>query len=269
MHTTFQKKAKKGKIPEIEAHLATTKKLLQERAEAVARLGQSLQSVETKEAAGASSASSQIGNKMCQSKLMNVADYRLYLGSITDHRHATDVKAYINLIDEGSNAIREKLAGAEATTGDQKKRSRRFDRTFYRTCVSEGLRNVCYKFVLPPFRAGIKMEDNLTGSGFSYDKVLPGEGGDHDPRKWVAPVISTDPSTFTSDLVGSGELVLLSAITGGEDENINEHPELKDPLRGCRYVAAMELAYEPRIRRHLRDIYRKHCALSSRPTNIN
>lgn len=266
MHTTFQKKAKKGKIPEIEAHLATTKKLLQERAEAVARLGQSLQSVETKEAAGASSASSQIGNKMCQSKLMNVADYRLYLGSITDHRHATDVKAYINLIDEGSNAIREKLAGAEATTGDQKKRSRRFDRTFYRTCVSEGLRNVCYKFVLPPFRAGIKMEDNLTGSGFSYDKVLPGEGGDHDPRKWVAPVISTDPSTFTSDLVGSGELVLLSAITGGEDENINEHPELKDPLRGCRYVAAMELAYEPRIRRHLRDIYRKHCALSTRPT---
>ena len=54
-----------------------------------------------------------------------------------------------------------------------------------------------------------------------------------------------DPSRFASDLVSSGELVLVGSM------NKDELDEVNDPLRGCRYVAAMELAYEPRIRKQL------------------
>jgi len=127
---------------------------------------------------------------------------------------------------------------------DGRKRSRRFNRDYYRTCVADGLRAIAYQFMLPPFRAGIKLEDTLTtGSIFNYEKALPGEGGG-DPLAWVAPIIpDASPAEFANKLISSGELVLLSSLQGLDEI------ESTDPLRGCRYVAAMELAYEPRIRR--------------------
>jgi len=265
-----EKKAKKAKIPEVEAHLATTQQLLHARSTAVVSVANSLKDAEARVAALASGGSeagpqSQMASRMCQSKLWNSSDYRDYLSSITDYRHATDVKGYLNLIGEGNDAIRAKVMGADASDADKTKRSRRFDRTFYRTCVSEGLRNICYKFVLPPFRAGIKLEDNLSSAtGFVYSKELPGD--DSSPHKWVPPTVPSSPQDFASELVGSGELVLLSATMGQSEADIADHPEFKDPLRGCRYVAAMELAYEPRIRRHLRSIYRNNCTVSTRPT---
>ncbi|EED89929.1 SUPT6H,-like protein to suppressor of ty 6 [Thalassiosira pseudonana CCMP1335] len=118
----------------------------------------------------------------------------------------------------------------DSVNKDKVKRSRRFDWDYYRTCVGEGLRGICYKFVLPPFRVGIKLEETLTKStGFTYDR-----------------------------------LVLLSSAR--EDAAWDDNPEMMDPLRGCRYVAAMELAHEPRIRRHLRDIYRAEACITTRPT---
>ena len=252
-----------------------TQQLLNARAQAFIAINENLENAKAREAeatgGGEAGAQSMIAKKMCQSKLWNAGDYQAYLSSITEYRHAADVKGYLNLIGEGNDAVRTKVLGANSTDGDKKKRSRRFDRTFYRTCVSEGLRNVCYKFVIPPFRAGIILEDNLTkgGPGFSFDKKLPGEGSD-DPARWVPPTVPSTPQEFAGDLVGSGELVLLSEVMGRAGDvldSLKEHPELQDPLRGCRYVAAMELAYEPRIRRHLRHIYRNNCTLSTRPTS--
>ena len=161
----------------------------------------------------------------------------------------------------------------DETRKKQRKRSRRFDRDFYRTCVSEGLRSICYRFLLAPNRVGIKLEDNLTRGGFDFTKTMPGENttgagenseGFGDPLKWVPKTIpSSAPMDFANELVGTGELVLLSSTGSGADP---ADLEAKDPLRGCRYVAAMELAHEPRIRKHLRTIYRRMALLTTNPT---
>jgi len=101
---------KKAKIPEVEAHLATTQQLLHARSSAVVSVANSLKDAEARVAALASGGSeagpqSQMASRMCQSKLWNSSDYRDYLSSITDYRHATDVKGYLNLIGEGNDAI--------------------------------------------------------------------------------------------------------------------------------------------------------------------
>ena len=210
--------------------------------------------------------------KMCIDKLWHYGDYSEYVLTILEYRHVMDMKGYLNLIKEGNDAIKDKassLGGLSGKDKDKKKRSRRFDWDYYRTCVSEGLRNICYKFVLPPFRAGIKLEDTLTSSsGFLYERTLPGEDEEEfgDPKQWIAPKIEgSSPQDFASELIGSGELVLLS--TARDDTSWDNNPEMDDPLRGCRYVAAMELAHEPRIRRHLRDIYRSEVVITTRPTS--
>ena len=144
---------------------------------------------------------------------------------------------------------------------EQQKRSRRFDRDLYRTCVADGLRAVCYKFLLPPNRVGVKLEDNITSGSFNFSKIMPGEEGQEgagSPLKWAAPTVLEPPKEFASNLIGSGDLVLLSTSNTSKD--------IDDPFRGCRYVAALELAAEPRIRKHLRNIYRKHALLTSKPT---
>mmetsp|Transcript_14099 Transcript_14099/g.20794 ORF Transcript_14099/g.20794 Transcript_14099/m.20794 type:complete len:1665 (+) Transcript_14099:977-5971(+) len=268
------KQTKKKLKSSLESRLKTVQELQEARAETVAQLATSLRVAEAANANSLLTQSTVIATskKICQSKLLNVSDYRQYLSSLTDVRHVSDVSRYLNLIREGNEAVRSKnaLAGGGSKEEKNKKRSRRFDRDYYRTCVSEGLRSICYQFTVSPFRAGIMLEDNLTlAGGFSYDRILPGEEdleGGFDPKKWAAPVVDgADPTTFASDLVGSGELVLLSSTQGSETDP--NHPELKDPLRGCRYVAAMELAYEPRIRRHLRSIYRANAVMTTKPTS--
>ena len=219
--------------------------------------------------------------KMCKDKLWHYGDYFGYATSMIDYRQVMDMKGYLNLIKEGNDAIKDKtplLGGAEEGSSaiqkkNRKKRSRRFDWDYYRTCVSEGLRSICYQFVLPPFRVGIKLEDTLTSkAGFSYDKTLPGDDGDDpdmeigDPRQWVAPVVEgMSPLEYGSRLIDSGELVSLAAAR--EDSAWDENPELSDPLRACRYVAAMELAHEPRIRSQLRTLYRAEAVITTRPTS--
>lgn len=253
----------------------------------MARLDTAVHEAETAAAAEAPSAASLSGSgddptvaaalakKMCRDKLWHYGDYSQYVSSMFEYRHVMDMRGYLNLVREGNNAIKDKakgtLSGSSRKDKDKVKRSRRFDWDYYRTCVGEGLRGICYKFVLPPFRVGIKLEETLTKStGFTYDRVLPGENGEDedeiaDPRQWVAPVVEgTNPHEFASELIGSGELVLLSSAR--EDAAWDDNPEMMDPLRGCRYVAAMELAHEPRIRRHLRDIYRAEACITTRPT---
>ncbi len=204
-------------------------------------------------------------NKVCKEKLWNARDYEGYVSSLKDHRQIMDVYRYLSLIKEGTDAIRTKNALGDSES-IKKKRSRRFDRDYYRTCVSQGLRSIAYKFALSPFRAGIKLHDNMTLSeGFNWDKLVPGDDDVGDPRKWNAPTIeNTDPSTFATNLVSSGELVLMGSMNN--DSEIDDI-EANDPLRGCRYVAAMELAFEPRVRKQLRDLYRSNAVISSRPTS--
>jgi transcription elongation factor SPT6 len=116
---------------------------------------------------------------------------------------------------------------------------------------------------------GIVLEDNITlADGFQYNSprkvagLNDDEEKDDDFRIWKSPVINDlGPMRFANELVGSGELVLVSNST---DDGPNSG--MKDPLKGCRHVAAMELSSETRIRRYLRNIYRKNALLTTYPT---
>jgi transcription elongation factor SPT6 len=266
------KLAKKKERSSLESHLSTVQALLQNRAEKVAALESQVQSaqLQTSDSLNKHGPAVQVAKKICRDKLWNAVDISEYLSAANDARDILDVNGYLGLIKEGNDAIRKKeypsLTGSNKKV-EERKRSRRFDRDFYRTCVSEGLRRICYQFLLPPHRVGIKLEDTLSSDRreFDFTKIMPGEEnaeGSGDPLKWVPPIIGQSPPSFASELVGSGELVLLTS-TGGAD---TDDQEAKDPLRGCRYVAAMELSYEPRVRRHLRNIFRRHALLTTRPT---
>lgn len=262
----LQNDEKEKKKSSLESHLKTATNLVQVCAEQVTQITASLRLSEEKSALSNPGQRNALdtSNKVCKEKLWNAQDYEGYVTSLKDYRQILDVYRYLSLIKEGTDAIRSKNALANDESA-KKKRSRRFDRDYYRTCVSQGLRSITYKFALSPFRAGIKLEDNMALSeGFNWDKVVPGDASG-DPRKWNAPTVEgTDPSSFASDLVSSGELVLIGSMK--KDSEFDDI-EANDPLRGCRYVAAMELAFEPRIRKQLRDLYRSKAVLSSRPTS--
>lgn len=267
-----KKKSREKRKAEKEEHLETVQTLLQTRAEKVSQLNNQLQSLQ---AHNTQSLESQrpallVTKKVCRDALWNSLDYRQLLDQVTDVKHIIDVSGYLHLIQEGNDAIRKKELPWNVTDdkhSKRNKRSRRFDRDFYRTCVSEGLRSICYRFLLAPNRVGIKLEDQLTKGSFDFSRTMPGEsmGGEAesgDPMKWVATAIpSKNPAEFANELVGSGELVVLSSAgTEGGDG------DAKDLLRGCRYVAAMELAHEPRVRKHLRTMYRRMAMLTTNPT---
>jgi transcription elongation factor SPT6 len=251
----------------LSAHLKTLEELLVARSEKTSRLESELNMVEAQnKALNDPKPMQRVLKKTQREALWNPQDYKAYLGSSVEARHVLDVNSYVKLIKEGNDAIRKKelpLLELKDNKSDQK-RSRRFDRDYYRTCVAEGLRAVSYSFLLPPNRVGVKIEDEVAAGGFDFMKIMPGEEnteGVGDPRKWAAPTLSETPEQFASDLIGSGDLVLLSSpnASAGSDSN--------DPFRGCRYVAALELASEPRVRKHLRNIYRKNAYLSTRPTS--
>lgn len=266
---------KLSKKKDIKAHLETVQTLIKAQGEKVSQL-------ETQVAEGAASItaddvdaytqSQKTLSKICRDELWSWGEYHQYLSTITEVRHVSDVARYVQLLQEGNEALLQKLSNSYPVKL-RAKRSRRFDRDFYRTCVSEGLRNICYKFVLSPMRVGIVLEGNQTQKeGFSYDsnrkivEVDP-DDDDVDPKKWLSPVIpGSDPHSFATELVGSGELVLLSS-TAAQNKELEVHPEFKDPLKGCRYVASMELASEPRIKHYLRAIYRKYALLTTYPTS--
>jgi transcription elongation factor SPT6 len=267
----WQNDAEKAqKKDSLEKHIKTTQNLISVCAEQVTQISESLQIAQDKNAISNPIQRNAVDtkNKVCKDKLWNELDYKQYVANLTDHRQVMDVYKYLSLIKEGTDAIRTKNALA-SDANEKKKRSRRFDRDYYRTCVSQGLRAITYQFALSPFRAGIKFVDNTTlNGGFNWDKTIAGENADDmdmmGPRKWEAPKVDgADPASFANDLVSSGELVLMASMNKGSTDDT----ETSDPLRGCRYVAAMELAYEPRIRKQLRDIYRARAVLSTRPTS--
>lgn len=264
---TQEKKKEKVRL---ESHLATIQSLLAARADKVSQLESRVQIVDAQNRAlNDPGPVERCTKKMRRDCLWNSGDYAHYISRISENRHILDMNGYLNLVKEGNESIRKNelpLINDSGSTAQGRRRSRRFDRDFYRTCVSEGLRDVCYRFLLAPNRVGIKLEESVRTGGFDYSKTMAGEEiaeGSGNPMKWVPPTIPTaSPADFASDLIGSGELVLLSSTGGGEVDA----SEAKDPLRGCRYVAAMELAYEPRIRRYLRGIFRRRAVLTTKPT---
>ncbi|CAJ1945658.1 unnamed protein product [Cylindrotheca closterium] len=259
--------AKKEKQETLKKHLSTIQALMEDRAEKVTDVQTKLASAQatSRESMQDQGPAQEVMRKTCRESLWNAEDIVDYLSGLTDMRHAVDLNMYLSLIKEGNDAIRKKempMLSQSDKTKDGRKKSRRFDRDFYRTCVSEGLRSICYKFLLPPNRVGIKIEDMSQSQNFDFNKAMPGEQNPS-PQNWVAPMLeSQSPDEFANDLIGSGELILLSS-SGGTDPG---DQETSDPLRGCRYVAAMELAHEPRVRRHLRNIYRRYAVLTTRPT---
>jgi transcription elongation factor SPT6 len=268
-----ENKAKKEKKQSLEKHLGTIQTLMESLTEKVIDLSKKLQAAQEKEASNSDGGSQQdvelalrVEKKTCRDKLWNAQDIMEYLTGLSDENHIRDVNSYLKLIQEGNDAIRRKEMPSfgNGDGKDKSKRSRRFDHDFYRTCVSEGHRDICYRFLLGPNRVGIKLQDKSESGNFDFMKTIPGESGeDGGPMKWVPPIVADqDPSEFASDLIGSGDLVDLSSM--GVDAT--ESGTSSDPLRGCRYVAALELAHEPRVRRYLRNIYRKYAKLTTRPT---
>lgn len=266
-YSHLQEKAKEKE--RLASHLTTIQELMETRAEKVSQLSAKAAALQTQaEASSGPKPTERVSKKISGDSLWNADDYKEYLLTLDDSRQILDTNGYLNLLKEGNESILKKeTPQLDIKNSDKsRKRSRRFNYDFYRTCVSEGLRNVCYRFLLAPNRVGIKLEGIAKEGGFDFTRTMPGEeteAGHGDPRKWVAPVISDfGPADFANNLIGSGELVLLSSAAGGDaDEN-----ESKDPLRGCRYVAAMELSNEPRIRNHLRRIFRKRVLLTTKPT---
>lgn len=287
------KEAKEKQKASIKSHLETVESLIESQATESGRLAdlvrrkeESLAEAASAAAAEAASAPSSpsardrevrasVRRKSCRSKLYNHPDYSDYIDSMIDYRHVMDMRGYLNLIREGNEAVAEKAKGRsagargkDAEKDKRKKRSRRFDWDYYRTCVSEGLRDVAYRFLLPPFKLGIKLDDTMNSElGFSYDRTLAGEDGDEvsPTERWTAPVVDgASPTEYGNRLADSGELVSLAS--GGDADWDRPDPDAVDPLRAARYVASMEVAHEPRVRRTLRDMYRQSAVLSTRPT---
>ena len=252
-----KKEIKQQQKATIESHLKTVQEMLLDRAQRVADLAQALKTAQIRNTVSNTGPSLNVTKKLCRVQLWNASDYKQYLMGLTDEHLIDDMKRYLVLLKEGNDAIRKKEGGEVLV--DDKKRSRSMNNDLYRSRVSEGMRPIVYEFMLSPFRAGIKLEEMMTKGQFSYDRPLPGEEGSRDPLKWVAPVIIESPIKFASDKIGSGELVQIAA--GDLEYNVAE-----DPLSGCRFVAAIELAYEPRLRRHLRAIFREKAFLTTRPT---
>ena len=107
-----------------------------------------------------------------------------------------------------------------------------------------------------------EVQDIVETGQFDFSRTVPGES-DGGPMNWIPPTVQDKlPSEFASELVDSGELIDLSSM--GTDAVVSA--TTSDPLRGCRYIAALELAQEPRVRRALRNMYRKYAKLTTRPT---
>ena len=163
------------------AHLSTLEDLLSARREKANRLEEELKIAELQnKALNDPGPIRRVLQKTQREALWDEKDYRQYLHELEEARHVLDVNGYVKLIKEGNEAIRKKelpILELADGKGDQQKRSRRFDRDYYRTCVAEGLRAVCYKFLLPPNRVGVKLEDQINSGSFDFMKIMPGEEG--------------------------------------------------------------------------------------------
>jgi transcription elongation factor SPT6 len=247
----------------LKSHLSTIQALQQDRAERVAQLSSQLQAAESRNADSLSNQGPALAitKKVCRPNLWNAQDYDMYLSTLTEERHIDDMKKYFTVVKEGNDAIRKKESPGDENGVDanDRKRSRSVNNDLYRTRVAEGMRTIAFRFMLAPFRAGIKLEEMAGGRQFNYQKTLPGEENEEDagdPLRWVAPKIDVTPSEFANELIGSGELVQMT----------NDAEADNDPLSGCRFVCAIEMAYEPRIRRFLRAMFHEKAVLTTRPT---
>ncbi|KAI2503011.1 Death-like domain of SPT6 [Fragilaria crotonensis] len=259
-------KAESEKKTNLKKHLKTLQSLQKVRSDLVLQLNSRLEAAESlaQESHVRRGPALAITKKVCRPNLWNVDDYQIYLVSLEEERHIDDMKKYFTVIKEGNDAIIKKESSGDDTRGDEadQKRSRSVNNDLYRSRVAEGMRSIAYRFMLAPFRAGIKLEDMADGGEFDYAKDLPGEeGGKYagNPLRWVAPKVNgLTPSQFANDLIGSGELVQIVSNDISKDKD--------DPLSGCRFVSAIEIAYEPRIRRILRNIFHDEALLTTRPT---
>lgn len=186
--------------------------------------------------------------KIQQNALWDLQAYQSYLNAVEEPRHALDVHNYAKLVQEGIEAVCKQDLPTYSVPDEANKRrnrSRRFDRNFYRTCVTEGLRVVCYQFLPPPVVVGTIIEAMETGATPARRGVV-GRTPKMPPQEFASAVFGTD---------GFDAIVPVSAVADSDD-----------PLKHCRHVAALELSAEPRVRKYLRQAYRKNVLLTTKPT---
>ena len=130
-------------------HLATLEDLLIARREKTNRIEEELKLAEAQnKALNDPGPIRRVLKKTQREALWDAKDYERFLLELEEGRHVLDVNGYVKLVKEGNEAIRKKelpILELKDSKSEQQKRSRRFDRDYYRTCVAEGLRAVCYK----------------------------------------------------------------------------------------------------------------------------
>ena len=182
-------------------------------------------------------------------------------GSGLDKAQISDVREYLSLIAEGDEALAAKKEGRKAV-GLRGKKSRRVDRDYYRSCVSDGSRDVAYDFLPNTWRLGFvcqRMIDSQDGRFDFASKQLPSDGGD--PRTFQPPTPNLALEEYSDDAIISGKIVIEA-----EDEGDAGEAADADPLKRARYVGAMEMAYEPAVRYAMRKVYFQRAIISTVPT---
>ena len=159
-------KANREKKASLQKHLETLQTLMESFSEKVTELQNKKETVVAEEACDNEASHDfdlaiRVEKKTCRDKLWNSQDIMEYLTGLDNEHQIRDVNNYLKLIQEGNDAIcrKEMPTSFDSEGKDKKKRSRRFDHDFYRTCVSEGHRDIAYRFLLAPKRVGIKLQD--------------------------------------------------------------------------------------------------------------
>ena len=222
-----------------------------------------------KEALAAASASASDSTAAFSSNanewLYNPHFYALELEEAKDEEFISDMHEYMSLIKEGNAAI-----ASSSNDGDQpppKRTSRRVDRDYYRSCVGSGYRKVAYNFMPPTYRAGYVLENvcdvsisaslSMTPRPFNYSaQIDPSDDGN--PSVWSPRTPDQPPDDFAD------KMIMDSAVVLQNDDEDTDHTEAV--LRASRYVAAMELSHEPRVKGTLRKIYYARATVSTSPT---
>jgi len=163
----------------------------------------------------------------------------------TNEDDLQDYVDYLNLIKEGNEALARKTEGE----GEKKPNigRKKIKHDLYCACVADGARTIAYQFLMSPILAGSRMDNDQNAAMSTH------------------PQPSAAPEELVDEAVLAGTFKTLKKSDDDGDGNINyvgTEKLLKSPV----YVAAMELAFEPRIRKALREVFEMNAYVSTKPT---
>ena len=232
-----------------------------------------LSSLATPPASSSGSASS----AACQNLIYEPEAYSDMIGNLTDEKELSDVSSFLSLLTEGTRAVEAKTNPAGASA--QIRKSRRVDRDLYRRYCADGAREVAYSFLLCPWRMGyiaevVQKARQEQDERMEFEAMQPMpvtfdyatrfiESDDGNPAVWAALTPATGAAEHADELIMSGKLATNEQSVEMADGTL---AEVSDPFKAARYVAAMELAHEPRLKQAMRKIYANLAMISTYPT---